>query len=135
MSQENVEVVRRALIAGFVSDPADADTLHELLDPECVMTSNWGADGTVYRGAEGALAARAEMDDIWDSWHEEIERVIDAGEEGVVGLMRFRARGHGSSVPVESPWAMVATVRDGRIIAARVFLTHDEALEAVGLEH
>lgn len=134
MSQEDVEIVRAALIAGFVSEPPDVDTLQELLDPECTLTSNWGADKTVYRGVQGAIAARAAMDDIWDSWHEDIERVIDAGDRGVVGLMRFRARGHESAAPVEAPWAILATLRSGRIITGRVFLTHAEALKAVGIE-
>jgi ketosteroid isomerase-like protein len=35
---------------------------------------------------------------------------------------------------VEVQWAMVATLRNGRIVTSRAFLSHDEALKAVGLE-
>ena len=74
------------------------------------------------------------MSAIWDSWQQELERVIDAGDKRVVGLPRFRAKGRGSAVPVEVPWAMVATLRNGRIVTSRVFLSRDDALEAAGLE-
>jgi ketosteroid isomerase-like protein len=70
VSQENVEVVRRALTTYFVEQPPDVDALHGLLAPDCVITTNWGADEAVYRGVRGALAARAEMTEIWDSWHQ-----------------------------------------------------------------
>jgi ketosteroid isomerase-like protein len=133
VSAENVELVRRA-IAAFVSEPPDVESLGEVLGPDHVLTTNWGVGETEHRGVQGALAALAEMSAIWDSWQQEVERVLDAGEKGVVALLRFRARGRESAVPVESPWAIVATLRDGRIVTSRVFLTHEEALEAVGLD-
>ena len=133
MSAENVELVRRA-IAAFVSEPPDVESLGEVLGPDHVLTTNWGVGETEHRGVQGALAALAEMSAIWDSWQQEVERVLDAGEKGVVALLRFRARGRESAVPVESPWAIVATLRDGRIVSSTVFLTHDGALKAVGLE-
>jgi hypothetical protein len=77
MSQENLEIVRRALIAGFVSDPPDVETLREVLDPDCVLTTDWGADGAEHRGVDGALAGTAEMSGVWDAWDQEVERVLD----------------------------------------------------------
>jgi len=74
------------------------------------------------------------MSVIWDSWQQKVERVLDAGDKGVVALLRLRAEGRGSAVPVESPWAMVVTLSNGRIVTSRAFPTHDEALKAVGLE-
>ena len=133
MSHENVEIVRRA-IGAILSQPPDEEAVGEVLDPDHVLTTNWGVGETEHRGVQGALAALAEMSAIWDSWQQEVERVLDAGEKGVVALLRFRARGRESAVPVESPWAIVATLRDGRIVTSRVFLTHEEALEAVGLD-
>jgi ketosteroid isomerase-like protein len=133
MSQRNVEIVRRAFTAAFMSEPPDVETLREVLDEDVVVTSNWGVEGAEHRGLDAALAAREEMDGVWDSWTQEIERVIDARDERVVALLRLRATGRGSAVPVEFAWAMVATLRNGRIIESRTFLSQAEALEAVGV--
>jgi ketosteroid isomerase-like protein len=135
VSQENVEIVLRAFTAGVVSEPPDVKTLYEVFDPDHIYTSSWGVDSAEYHGVQGLLTARAEMSAIWDSWQQELERVIDAKDEGVVGLLRFRAKGRGSAVPVEVQWAMVATLRNGKIVTSRAFLSHDEALKAVGLGH
>jgi ketosteroid isomerase-like protein len=129
-----VEIVRRALTAAFVLDPPDAETLREVLDPDCVFVSNWGVEEAEHHGLDEALAAQAEMTGVWDSWSQEVERVLDAGDEGVVALLRLRAIGRGSAVPVEFAWAIVATLRNGRIATARTVLSQTEALKAVGLE-
>jgi ketosteroid isomerase-like protein len=134
MSRENIEIARKALTAAFVSDPPDAETLREVLDPDYVFVSNWGVDEAEHHGLDEALAALAEMSGVWESWSQEIERVLDAGDERVVALMRLRAIGRGSAVPVELAWAIVATMRNGRIATARTVLSHAEAFEAVGLE-
>ncbi|HWG07878.1 MAG TPA: nuclear transport factor 2 family protein [Solirubrobacteraceae bacterium] len=134
MSQENVEIVRTALLAGFVSKPPDVEALREVLDPDCVLTTNWGVEGAEHHGVEGALAAVAEMSGAWESWAQEVERVLDAGDERVVALLRLRATGRGSAVPVEFQWATVATLRNGKIVTSRVFLSQADALKAVGLE-
>src|SRR5690349_11436756 len=116
MSQENVEIARAALSAAFVSQPPDEPVLRAVLDPECVLSSDWGVEGAEHRGVEGALAAIAAMSTIWDTWEQQVERVIDAGDNLVVGLLRLRAAGRGSAVPVEFAWAMVATLSNGRVV-------------------
>ena len=133
MSEENVEIALRTFTA-FVSEPPDVETLNELLDPGHVFTTDWGVDSSDYHGVQGALAMIAEMTAIWESWQQEIERVIDAGDRGVVALLRLRAKGHASAIPVEARWALVATLRNGRIVTSRAFLSHAEALKAAGLE-
>jgi ketosteroid isomerase-like protein len=129
----NVEIVRRAMAAGFMSEPPDVETLREVLDADAVLTTDWGVDKAEHHGVQGYLAAIAEITAAWDSWQQEVERVLDAGDKGVVALLRLRAKGRESAVPVEAPWAMVMTLRDGRIVTSKVFLAHDEALNAVGL--
>jgi ketosteroid isomerase-like protein len=134
MSQENVETLRKALTAAFVSEPPDAETLREVLDPDCVFVTNWGVGEAEHYGLDGLLEARAEMSGVWDSWTQEVERVLDAGHERVVALLRLRATGRGSAVPVEFAWAIIATLRNGRIATARTVLSQADALKAVGLE-
>jgi ketosteroid isomerase-like protein len=134
MSQENVEIAHAAVTAAFVSQPPDEPALRAVLDPECVLTSDWGVEGAEHHGVDGALTAIAELNGIWDSWEQQVERVIDAGDDHVVLLLRLRATGRGSAVPVEFAWAMVATLHKGKVVMARTFLSQPEALKAVGLE-
>jgi ketosteroid isomerase-like protein len=134
VSQENVEIVRRALTAAYVSQPPDVETLREVVDPDIVFVSNWGVEEAEHHGVDATLAAAAEMSDVWDSWAQEVEQVLDAGEKGVVALLRLRATGRESAVPVEFAWAIVATLRNGRIATARAVLSQADALKAVGLE-
>jgi ketosteroid isomerase-like protein len=134
MSQENVEIVRRAVAAAFLSDPPDAETLRDVLEPDCVFVTNWGVGEAEHHGLDEALAGRAEMSRVWASWAQEVEQVLDAGDGRVVALLRLRATGRGSAVPVEFAWAIVATLRNGRIATARTVLSQADALKAVGLE-
>jgi ketosteroid isomerase-like protein len=134
MSQENVEVVRRGIAAGFAAELPTVETMYEFLAPDCVLTTDWGVEGTEHHGVEGFLAARGEMTAAWDSWRQDVERVLDAGDDAVVVFLRFRAMGRETAIPVEFPWALVVELRDGKIVTARTFLARGEALEAVGLE-
>jgi ketosteroid isomerase-like protein len=133
LSEENVQIVRRAIAASIVVPP-DVEALNAVLDPNHVLTTDWGADQHQHLGVRGYLEAIAEMVAAWDPWQQEIERVIDADENGVVALLRLNARGKESGVPVRSPWAMVVTLRGGRMATSRVFLDQGQALKAAGLE-
>ena len=46
----------------------------------------------------------------------------------------MRGRGKGSGVDVEQPSTSVYTLRDGKLIEARMYREHGKALEAAGLE-
>jgi ketosteroid isomerase-like protein len=133
MSQENVEIVRRAVVAS-TSKPTDLATVNALYHRDHVLMSDWGVEGRAYRGASGWAESIADLDAAWQDWRQEIERVIDAGDAGVVVLVRLKARGRGSDVPIDRPWAMVIGLRDGRLISTRTFLDRDAALKAVGLD-
>jgi ketosteroid isomerase-like protein len=133
MSRENVEIVRRA-VAAATSRPPDRATMNALYHRDHVLTSDWGVEGETYAGARGWAEANAEFDDAWLEWRQEVEDVLDAGEAGVVVLVSLKARGRGSGAPVDKPWAMVVTVRDGRVTETRTFLDRVQALKAVGLE-
>jgi ketosteroid isomerase-like protein len=132
MSREKVEIVRRAIVAGF-AQPPDVETMREVLSPTTLLTTDWGVDRTEHHGVQGFLDALADMAAAWDSWHQDVERIIDAGQDRVVVLLRFSAQGKESGVPVQFPYAMVISMSVGRIAATRVFIARDEALKAVGL--
>jgi ketosteroid isomerase-like protein len=133
VSQENVEIARRALKAS-TSKPPDVAVANVLYHRDHAITTDWGIEGQTFYGARGWAESVAELDAAWDDWRHEIEDVLDAGEDRVVAMVRLKARGKGSGAPVDQPWAMVLTVRDGRITATHTFLDRAEALKAVGLE-
>jgi ketosteroid isomerase-like protein len=133
MSQENMELVRRAIAAAF-AQPPEVERVREFAEADIVLKTHWGADEAQHHGVEGVVDAIAEMVAAWDPWSQDLERLVDAGPDTVVALLRLTARGRGSGVPVEFAWAMVFTVRNGRIAAARAFIDQDEALKAVAVE-
>jgi ketosteroid isomerase-like protein len=57
----------------------------------------------------------------------------EAPDRRVVHRTHARWRGAASGIEVESPLVLVLTVRDGKIIRSEDYLSHAEALEAVGL--
>ena len=92
-------------------------------------------------GSESFFQGHEGMRRFWHSYRTEFEdfefaaqELRDAGEDRVVLLGRFRWRGLASGVPTESPAGLVMTVRDGKIIRSMDYFSHEEALEAVGLE-
>src|ERR1700719_3807059 len=83
MSQENVEIVRRAVQAS-TAQPPDFGTVNALYHPEHVLTSDWGAEGHTYHGASGFAEARGDLDAAWQQWRHEVDDVLDAGGDDVV---------------------------------------------------
>jgi ketosteroid isomerase-like protein len=135
VSQENVEVVRQSVEAWRRDD---FESWLATVDP----TVEWQAlaidrlaEGTesVYRGHEGMRRLwhflRIEFD-----LEVEAQELRDVGDDRVVLLGRFRWRGPSSGIVVESPVGYIITVRDGKVVRAIDYLSHEEALKAVGLE-
>jgi ketosteroid isomerase-like protein len=131
MSQENVELVRQ----GFAAYDRDGlDGLAEFWHPDI----NW-------RAAEGALDDVGLMEgpdairDYYRQWEEtfeavrmETEELIDAGDQ-VVAVVRGIGRMKDSDAEIDMRYAIVFTIRDGKIAAGAEYFTREQALEAVGL--
>ena len=62
----------------------------------------------------------------------EAEEIVDAGDRVVV-MVHHSGRGRTSGIEVDQRYAMVWTVRDGRVMRMDLYPTRAEALEAVGL--
>jgi ketosteroid isomerase-like protein len=97
---------------------------------------NWVEAGLVepcYRGMEGYRKYVATVDEVWggENYLKPVE-LIDLGERFVV-LADGRMRAQASGVPLTEAFALVSTVKDGRVIHLQEFYDHAEALEAVGL--
>jgi ketosteroid isomerase-like protein len=129
MSQENVEVVRRAFEA-YVR--GDLETSLAAFDPEVETYDHDLPDAGEYRGVEGLLRWQAHWDREWESWRWEPKEYIDAGER-VVAVLHVHARGRQSGVDVERVDGAVYTMREGKCVRLDYYGSKEQALEAVGL--
>jgi ketosteroid isomerase-like protein len=137
MSRENVEVVR-AMLGAIGPDTDRDDWLDEFCDPEV----EWHdvpvyPSAGVHSGRDAVRRHAADFEDAWADWGIEIED-IRAAEDRVVARVRYRGVGKVSGAPITGDLKNPATgavfeLRAGRILRVLQFVTHAEALEAVGL--
>jgi ketosteroid isomerase-like protein len=134
LSQENVEIVRRAF------DGAGARTLDETAEsywhPEIryVEDPRWPGAST-YEGRDAVLDCFKRYMEVLGhdgDFVVTVERVFDAGARQVP-FVRFESRASASGLPHEHVWGYVVEVRDERLIYLRAYYEPAEALEAVGL--
>jgi ketosteroid isomerase-like protein len=131
MSQENVEVVRLAVDA---LNRRDLATLDSLWSEEGELHSRLAAsEGHVFRGRQGIRDYYVWLDDAFEEFESEVEKIIDAGEDRVVALLRFSARGKASGVSLDQRFGIILTFQDERIARADSYFSPAEALEAAGL--
>jgi ketosteroid isomerase-like protein len=131
VSEENVEIVRRALEAFNSGELAQ---ILALTHPQFVaeVPPEISAEPDVYRGEDGIRRYLSSFQDVMEDIGFEAERFWDAGDSIVVAL-RLTARGRETAIAVEQRTTGVWTVRDGKVIGIRAYATSAEALEAVGL--
>jgi ketosteroid isomerase-like protein len=132
MSQENVEIVRQAA-AAFNRGELDA------------WWEYWAED-IDYQAAEGApddhgpihgkAAMRAYVQDWLDTFDDfrfvPVE-LIEAGEDKFVAVIRISGHAKLSGVETDLTFAVLYTIRDGKIARGREYWTKEQALEAAGL--
>jgi hypothetical protein len=124
MSQENVEVFKRGVVAW---NRDDFDAWIDQFDPEV----EWFTLVEVYRGHAGARKAweslkgtmqiRARFDDIRDLG------------ESVLALGEMEGTGQTTQLDLTGELAELATYRRGKLITLRDFPSHAEGLESAGL--
>jgi ketosteroid isomerase-like protein len=132
MSQENVELVRKAV------DAWNSDGVEGVLAfyTEDVVWYPFPDSPDSVSGFDGHDGVRDLMRGFTDSFD---EYTVTAGElrdhgDRVVGLGELSGRIRGSDVPVRQPMGYIAwDFRGGKIGKARFFPSWEEALEAVGL--
>jgi ketosteroid isomerase-like protein len=142
MSQENVEIVRRAYDANNLI----GRTSGEFLDPEKVVPDFWAhlapdvelherhelPDARVYRGRAEAKEFFRKTQDVFSEIRWEPQEFIDLGHAVVVDTRVF-ATGRGSEVPTEFAETDVFWFTDGMIHRLQGFATKADALKAAGL--
>jgi len=136
MSEENVEIVRKLIVAfqeGLErGDPGAAYDMGTLAaDAEWVTPDLMGGESFI--GREGFIEFMRRWTEDFDDWVVQIEQLIDAGDDRVVGLFHQRATGRNSGVPVELEQAVVYDLDRGRVVRMRNYTDRTKALEAAGL--
>jgi ketosteroid isomerase-like protein len=131
MSQENVELVRRAYAElGPYAARVDASAIARFAAPDIEFDLS-----AVYPDAPRVRGLDALTQSLpWGgSTKLEPERFFDVDDERVLVFVRVTAKGEGSGVPVELRDAHELTIRDGLCTRVKVYLDRNEALKAVGL--
>ncbi len=130
MSEENVEIVRRALEA---LDRRDLSSWLAVSDEdfEVVPTRDWPEPGV--RGPEAAFDWYLQAFDYLQPFRTTDTEFIDAGADRVLLQYRTDLRGRGSGAKFEFRRWCVVTMRRGRALRTEWFTDRAEALEAAGL--
>ena len=132
MSQENVHLIR-AGFAAFAERGLGG------------MADFWATDIN-WRAMEGALDDVGEMQgadalrryyedwlDMFDNVTVVPEELLDIGDDRVLAVQHVTGRAKASGVETELRYAVIYTVRDGKIARGREYGDRAEALEAAGL--
>ena len=131
MSQENVEVVRRAIEA---FNRRDIDAAFRDVDPEIELdwSRSRGVQAGIYRGIQASRDFWRNFLGMFDPLINTPDEFIECGEHVVVP---FQTRlGGRDGIKVETHAAVVVALRSGRIVEWRLYQERDEALKAVRLE-
>jgi ketosteroid isomerase-like protein len=131
MSQENVEIVKRA--TGLL-ESRDWQGMTDLFDPSVELHGTVGGieEGQIRRGLSEILQAfDTEEDEVWDEHRLEPHEFVDAGDRVVVLLREYQRGKSGVELVVDT--ATIVDVRDGRIVRMQGYMNPAEALAAAGL--
>ena len=132
MSQENVEIARKSLEA-FQS--VQFDSVTELWDSEGEwMPAMAGVvEDKVYRGHAGLRRYFDELSESFSKVRPHDTEFRDLGNR-VLALYRLSVCGRDSGVAIDQQGGTVYELRGGKLLHGRSYLSHSEALKAVGLE-
>jgi ketosteroid isomerase-like protein len=132
MSQENVEVVRAVTEAG---NRVDIEAAVALLTSDVIWEENAELPGLrqVYRGRAEVRDWAAEILEIFESPHQELDRITEVSGDRVLTENVLTAHGRGSGVPAELCYWALYWIREGKIARRQVFWNREEALAGAGL--
>jgi ketosteroid isomerase-like protein len=136
MSQENVELVRRAYEL-FNEGGPEAVISASIWSPEIVWDfSPSEIPGLgVYRGHD---EVRAFFEEDWfgafpfEEWEVVLDELVDHGDQ-VIARHRQRGLGASSGAATELEQGLINTLHDGAIVRVEIYGDPEKALKAVGL--
>jgi ketosteroid isomerase-like protein len=111
------------------------DELFELLDPQAEWIPITAAlEGTSYKSEAGIRRWMGEMKREWEVYETRPEEFLDLGDDRVLVLGTWRARGRGSGVELDSQQAAwLISIEAGKVIRMQTFTNRHKAFEAAGL--
>jgi ketosteroid isomerase-like protein len=132
MSQENVELIERAVAAINVRD---LDCYLAYCTADVQLETPVSPIEGVYEGADGVRRYFADIFEFDPDFRVTIERLEPVGGDRVLGFLLLNMSGRASGITLggDIPSANVWDFTDGKIKRVRIFLDRREALEAVGL--
>jgi ketosteroid isomerase-like protein len=135
MSEENVELVRRAFEAFKRTYTEGTRDLYELLDPDVEWIPFMAIlDGTTYHGLSGVRQWVEDVKRDWAAFDARPEQFRDVGNDRVLVFGAWRARGQMGDVELDIPQAAwLVQVSEGKILRLQTFTERQKALEAAGL--
>jgi ketosteroid isomerase-like protein len=130
MSQDDVEIVRRAIELG----PEAGAPYFDLFDPDVVIENVAESPITgPYRGHEGLVRWWEDIAEVFSDAELSVEGLRDLSDGLILGVPRITGRTRHTAIEVDFTWAALWRVEGGRICKATGYLTKEEALEAAGL--
>jgi ketosteroid isomerase-like protein len=135
MSQENVETLRRCFaVVNERGVEAAVEFFAEMLDADFVIDEAMDVpDSASYRGKDAFIANMSKLGEAFDELRIEPLEFIDLGEKLIV-VVSMAGRGRASDAHVQTTFAQLWSLRNGKAAGLRDFATKVEALKAVGLE-
>jgi ketosteroid isomerase-like protein len=135
MSEENMEAARALLPAFNRAFEHDASGLYELLDADAEWIPITAVlEGNSYRGHDGVRQWIEDMRRDWEVYETRPEEFRDLGDERVLILGTWRARGRSSGVELNSQQAAwLLRCQAGKVIRMQTFTDRERAFEAAGL--
>ena len=132
MSQENVELIERAVAA---INARDLDGYLAYCTADIELHTPMAAVGGVYEGPVGIRRWFTDLEDVGPDFRIEVERVETIRPGRVLAFMKITGSGRTSGLQVTdaTPTANVYDLVEGKIRRVRIFMDRQEALEAVGL--
>jgi ketosteroid isomerase-like protein len=130
MSQENVEIVRRAIAA---YNQRDFEAMRALNHPDVQVdwSASRGLEAGVYQGKEEVMRFYQNFLDTFEEVNMEPDRFIESGDLVVVpNSAQIRGR---DRIETVARSALVFEVRSGRLARICLYQETREALEAAGL--
>jgi ketosteroid isomerase-like protein len=126
MSEENLELLRRAWDTFVRRDPAGLEYLDD--DIEWELGPEVLPDGGVFRGREGYRQVIQQWGGAWDEYRLEPVEFIDAPGNRVIVVTHQSGRSRATGITVENQPVYLYTVADGRITRIQHVRAVDEAL-------
>jgi ketosteroid isomerase-like protein len=136
MSEETVEIAREMFAAAARAiNLGEFEDLGGLLDPEVEwIPINAALEGGWYRGHSGVRQWIEDMNRDWDYFEARPEEFRDLGDDRLLALGTWRARGRSSGVELDSqPAAWLIQLRNGKTVRMQTFTDRSQALEAAGV--